>query len=147
MSLQKYHLVRQHIDHHLSLRLRIYLFICLTMIVLIIVDVLRDTIGAGLATIGIVLGMVLGLIVSRMYQLKWDEETTKVIAQIDWVGGIILVLYIAFLFSRDWLFGHWVQAATLAAFGLSVTAGSMFARIIFARHGIHKTLQAISVLK
>lgn len=93
------------------------------------------------------MGLVLGIVVSRMYRLSWDEQTTKVVAQIDWIGGVILGLYITFIFFRDWFFGHWLQGATLVEFGLCISAGLMLGRVLGARRGISITLQSLGVMK
>jgi hypothetical protein len=56
-------------------------------------------------------------------------------------------LFVNIMIFRDWIFGHWIQASTLAVFGLSVSAGLMLGRIIGARRGILKALQALGILK
>ncbi len=139
--------IREHIDRRLLKRMRLFCIICLVMIGVIIIDVLRNIIGIQLAVEGIIIGIVIGIVVSRMYHLSWDEQNTKVVAQIDWVGGFILALYIIFMICRDWFFEHWIQAATMAAFGLSISAGSMIGRVISTRRSILKTLRALGISK
>jgi uncharacterized membrane-anchored protein len=56
------------------------------MVGVVTVDVLQNTIGIGFALGGFLIGVVIGIVVSRMYRLSWDEQTAKVVAQIDWVG-------------------------------------------------------------
>ena len=48
----------------------------------------------------------------------------------DWVGGIVLVLYIGFAVSRNWVLGHWVKESFLAEIGLSLTAGTLVGRLL-----------------
>ncbi len=146
MAVQKVHPARQHIDHRLIVRLRLYCITCLVMLGVIVVEIVRHKIGATLAAGGIAIGLVLGIVVSRMYRLSWDEQTTKVVAQIDWIGGGILGLYITFIFFRDWIFGHWLQGSTLVEFGLCISAGLMLGRVLGARRGISVTLQALGIL-
>lgn len=146
MAVQKVHPARQHIDHRLIVRLRLYCITCLVMLGVIVVEIVRHKIGVTLAAGGIAIGLVLGIVVSRMYRLSWDEQTTKVVAQIDWIGGAILGLYITFIFFRDWLFGHWLQGSTLVEFGLCISAGLMLGRVLGARRGISVTLQALGIL-
>jgi len=146
MAVQKVHPARQHIDHRLIVRLRLYCITCLVMLGVIVVEIVRHKIGVTLAAGGIAIGLVLGIVVSRMYRLSWDEQTTKVVAQIDWIGGGILGLYITFIFFRDWLFGHWLQGSTLVEFGLCISAGLMLGRVLGARRGISVTLQALGIL-
>ena len=146
MAVQKVHPARQHIDRRLIVRLRLYCITCLVMLGVIVVEIVRHKIGVTLAAGGIAIGLVLGIVVSRMYRLSWDEQTTKVVAQIDWIGGGILGLYITFIFFRDWLFGHWLQGSTLVEFGLCISAGLMLGRVLGARRGISVTLQALGIL-
>ena len=146
MAVQKVHPARQHIDHRLIVRLRLYCITCLVMLGVIVAEVIRQKITIGLSFTGIVIGLVLGIVVSRMYRLSWDEQSTKVVAHIDWIGGVILGLYITFIFFRDWLFGHWLQGSTLVEFGLCISAGLMLGRVLGARRGISVTLQALGIL-
>jgi len=147
MAVQKVHPARQHIDRRLIVRLRLYCITCLVMLGVIVVEIVRHKIGVTLAAGGIAIGLVLGIVVSRMYRLSWDEQTTKVVAQIDWIGGGILGLYITFIFFRDWIFGHWLQGSTLVEFGLCISAGLMLGRVLGARHGISIALQSLGILE
>jgi hypothetical protein len=147
MAVQKVHPARQHIDHRLIVRLRLYCITCLVMLGVIVVEIVRHKMGITLAAGGIAIGLVLGIVVSRMYRLSWDEQTTKVVAQIDWIGGGILGLYITFIFFRDWFFGHWLQGSTLVEFGLCISAGLMLGRVLGARHGISIVLQSLGILE
>ncbi len=147
MSIQQNHTVRRHIDHRFILQLRLFSIIFLITLGLVILAIVRQTIALGLATGGILIGLVIGIVVSRMYRLSWDEQTAKVVGQIDWIGGAILAMYIVFLLGRNWIVGHWVQADTIVAFGVSISTGSMLGRVVGARHGILKTLEALGVLK
>ncbi len=134
---------RRHlIDRKLVTRLRLFSMIALVMLGVILVDIVRHEISFLLAGSGLLIGVVVGIIVSRMGRLSWDEGAGKVISQIDWVGAVILVLYIGFTLTRNWLFGHWVQGAMLGVFTLAITAGSMIGRVFGMRYGIRKTLEA-----
>jgi len=64
-----------------------------------------------------------------MNRFDWDEENSKVITTMDWVGGIVLILYIGFAIFRNWILSHWVQETYLAEIGLSVTAGTLLGRL------------------
>ena len=77
---------------------------CITYLItlgMIVVDILRGKISFGLAFGGILFGVMLGVVVSRTSRLSWDEQATKVIANMDWIGGIILAAYFVFMLGRD----------------------------------------------
>ncbi len=109
---------------------------------LIVLEVVNNQIEIGLVLVGIVIGLIIGLIISRIYDLNWDEKTSKVVSQINWVGGIILMLYAVLMICR-----YWVEASTLATFGLCLSAGFMPGRLIGVRRGIIKTLQELEYSK
>jgi hypothetical protein len=48
--------------------------------------------------------MVLGIVLARAFKILRDEESEKVILKLDWIGGIILVVFIAVRLSGDWIF-------------------------------------------
>jgi len=133
---------RHLIDSKLVTQLRLFSIIALAMLGVILFDVARNEISILLAVSGLLIGVAVGIVVSRMRRLSWDEQARKVIAQIDWIGAGILVLYIVFTLTRNWLFGHWVQGAMLGVFTLAITAGSMLGRVFGIRYGIRKTLAA-----
>ena len=118
MPSEKRQIVREHLDRRLLMLLRLFCAIFLVISGLIIVAVFRQTIEIKIAIGGILIGLVVGIVLSRMYHLAWDEQAAKVVGQIDWIGGVILILYIVFLLGRNWLFGHWVQADFLLTLGV-----------------------------
>ena len=142
MSVEQHQSVRQHVDRHLTMRLRMFCVIFPLKLGIIVFEVVYDRIEIGLVLEGIMIGLIIGLIFSRIYHLKWDEQTSTVVSQINWVGGIILTLYAILMICRIW-----VEASTLATFGLCISAGFMPGRLIGVRRGILKTLQALEISK
>lgn len=140
------HPLYKRVDRRLLIRLRIYLLIFLAQIGVTIFNIFEHRIDFGIALIGVLTGTLIGAFVGRIYQLRWDEKTEKLIAKIDWIGGLVLILYIVYLFNRGLFIGRWVQADTLAVIGISITAGIMLGRIVFTRHGIRTSLMALGIL-
>ena len=139
--------VRQHVDHRLRFRLRVFLIIWLVLALVIAIDVLRHKFDISLVLLGSLTGFLIGLVLSRMYRLDWEQETTKVVSQLDVVGRVILGVYILFMVGRDWILGFWIQASDLMAFILCFTAGTMIGRVAGTRRGIRRILQALGVAK
>jgi uncharacterized membrane protein len=137
--------VTQYIDRRLIMRLRIYIVVMLVMSAVIVFEVLKGTFSIPLAVGGILIGLGVGTIVSRMYRLSWDEETNNVIGRIDWIGAVILVCYLIFIFTRTHFLGEWVQGAPLLTIILSITAGTMLGRVMSTEHGIGKILKALKI--
>jgi len=136
---------RQYLDRRLILRLGIFTIVSLILFGVIVFEVMQNTLAILWAVAGILIGFAGGLVASRIFRLKWDEEASKVIGQIDWVGSVVLVLYLTFRLMLRWLFGNWLQGAALSSFILSVTAGSMPGRLIGLVLGIRKIFQASNV--
>jgi len=138
--------VFQYIDQRLIKRLRIYIIIALIMLAVVTFEVLKGTFSIQFAIGGILIGLGIGTIISRMYHLSWDEETNNVIGRIDWIGAVILVFYLIFVFTRAHYMGYWIQGAPLLALILSITAGTMLGRVMTTEHGIDKILNALKIL-
>jgi hypothetical protein len=135
----------QYIEDRLIRRLRLYLIVTLTLSAVIVVEVLAGRFGLALALIGFCIGFVVGIIVSRSYHLSWDVETNNVIGRIDWIGAILLVCYLVFVFTKSYFLGSYVQGAQLFALLLGITAGSMLGRILGTRRGISKLLKTLEI--
>ena len=135
----------QYIEDRLIKRLRIYLIVTLVIFAAIVIEVLEGRFGLALALIGVCIGLLVGIIVSRSYRLSWDEETHNVIGRIDWIGAILLVCYLVFVFTKSYFVGFYVQGAALFAVVLGITAGTMLGRALGTRHGINKLLETLEI--
>ena len=136
---------RQHVEDRLIRRLRYYLIVSLVIFAAIIIEVLEGRFGLALALTGVLIGLVVGIIVSRSRHLSWDEETNTVIGRIDWIGAILLVCYLVFVFTKSYFAGFYVQGAALFAVVLGITAGTMLGRVLATRHGINKLLETLEI--
>ena len=136
---------RQYVEDRLIKRLRIYLVVVLVLFAAIVIEVAAGRFGLAYALLGVAIGFVVGVIVSREYHLSWDEETNSVVAHIDWLGAILLVGYLIFVFTKSYFLGAYVQGAALFALLIGITAGSMLGRILATRHGINKLLKVLEV--
>lgn len=112
---------RNVVSRRLLMQLRIFGLIFLVMLGLLAYDMAKGLVSLPVGLGGLMLGLLIGVIVSRMYRLSYDEEQQQVAGRIDWVGGAILLLYIAFAIFRNQLFAPFVEAAQLAGFGLGVS--------------------------
>lgn len=139
--------VRQQVDHRLRVRLRYYLISWLILTSVIAVEVHLQNLDLGLAFVGFLTGFLTGLFLSRMYRLDWNEETTKVVSQLDLIGRIILAAYVLFMVGRNWIFGYWVESSDLMGFIMCFTAGTMIGRFGATRCGIRLVLYALNVIK
>ena len=137
--------VAEYIDDRLIKRLRIYMIIMGIMLVVIIFEILMGSFSIAWALGGIMVGLGVGVLISRMYHLSWDEETNDVIGRIDWIGAIILIFYLIFVFSRTYYLSYWVQGTPLLALVFSITSGTMLGRVMTTEHGIKKILTAMNL--
>jgi len=133
-------LTKQHLDKKLVFRLRMFLLIMTIMCGIVVYDVVTAVIG-WLALAGIAVGVALGYVVGYLSELRWHEETSKVIGRMDKVGGVALALYMLFSFSRRWIFGHWIHGPALTAFSFSIVMGVMLGRFLSTRTKIIRILK------
>ena len=138
--------IRQYLDVRLIVRVRIFSIISIVMLLLITFEMLRGTINMSLAIAGIIMGLAVGIIASRMFRLSWDQETKKVIGNMDWIGVLVLIFYIIFMLTRTLLLGYYVQGSLFLAIVLSITAGTFIGRVMGTRRGIRKVLNAWKIL-
>lgn len=138
--------IKQYLDKRLITRLRIYVIVMIVMLIVIVLEVIQSTFTIPMTIGGMLIGLGVGTLVSRMYRLSWDEGTSNVIGQIDWIGAVILVCYLIFVFTRAHYLGYWVQGAPLLGIIFSITAGTMLGRVLSTEHGIHKILESLKIL-
>jgi len=117
-----------------------FLLIMTIMCGIVVYDVVTAVIG-WLALAGIAVGVALGYVVGYLSELRWHEETSKVIGRMDKVGGVALALYMLFSFSRRWIFGHWIHGPALTAFSFSIVMGVMLGRFLSTRTKIIRILK------
>lgn len=139
--------ITKHIDKRIIKRIRTYMIVLLVNLVIIVFEVVHGTFNIPLAIFGIITGMVIGILVSRMYSLSWDEESNNVIDRMDWIGAVILVFYLIFLFNKTHLLEYLVHGYLLLTLSLSITVGTMLDRILNTRRSIDKVLKASNILK
>ncbi len=135
-----------YLDKRLIFRLRIYTLVMIFMLLVISGEVLSGTFSVAWALGGILIGLGVGTLATRMYRLSWDEDTSHVISRIDWIGGIILICYLTFVFTRTYYLSYWVQGAPLMGIIFSITAGTMLGRVLGTRRGIKKVLKTWHIL-
>ncbi|MDF3076406.1 MAG: hypothetical protein K0S09_295 [Sphingobacteriaceae bacterium] len=131
----------------LRYRLRIFYAILLIMSAILTYDLFTEVITVWLALGGFGLGVVIGFAVGSISTVLWHEETSKVISKMDWAGGIVLLLYLSFSFSKKWIFGHWLHGEILSAFCFSTVAGIMLGRLISTRKQVKGILKEKGFLK
>src|SRR5690349_8983608 len=94
---------RHYVHKRLKRKLYIYLAIFFAMLIVSLYDILMGYINALQASAGWAFGMIIGYAAGRMSKIMWHEELELVIAKRDRTGIIILVIYLAFSLSRNWI--------------------------------------------
>lgn len=145
MKERKERLKSQYVEDRLIRKLRIYLIVTLVLFAAIVIEVLEGRFGIASVLIGVLIGLVIGIIISREYHLSWDEETNSVIGHIDWIGAVLLVCYLIFVFTKSYFLGFYVQGAALFAIVLGITAATMLGRIVGTKRGINKLLKTLEI--
>ncbi len=131
---------RDYLKKRMLWRLRIFYVISLLMFGFVIYEILEGYIEFLLALTAMLLGILTGWLAAKRYKIMWHEETEKVINKMDTIGIIILVLYIGFTISREWIFHHWLKGEALSAFTLTFANGAMMARVVSLRKKIRAVI-------
>lgn len=127
--------------------MRIFFVLLVAMTGLVIYDIATDKIHVLLALLGIGIGSIIGFVAGRMFNMKWHPEEKKVIGQLDTLGIIILVLYIAISIGRRWIFAHWLGGATLTAFTFCFAEGAILGRLLSMGRNIKRVLAEEGVVE
>ena len=138
---------RRHVNKKLTFKLRRLAVVFIVVIAIIFYNLIQGIIHPSLVLIGIVSGFIIGSIMGRFSNIYWHEETSKVISNWNRITVTILILYLAFAFSKNWIFGHWIHGPALSAFSISVASGVLTGRIISIRKQIRGILREKGYLK
>lgn len=134
--------IQRPISRSLLIQLRVFGVIFLGMLAALVYDGVTGQVTWLWAALGLALGLVIGGVLSRMYALTYDEEARHVVGRIDWVGGVILLLYLVFVSLRGRMFTPLIDAAQLAGFLLAVSAGTLLGRLVGTSRGVWRVLRA-----
>lgn len=137
----------KHLDKKLRFRLRIYFLVSIILLVAVLFEILTSRVNLQLALIGLLVGSLIGVIAARRFLLSWDKNAKKVIAQLDFIGGVILVLYIASAIFRSRIIGHFVQGSYVTGTSLSVVAGIMIGRVFGTGHKVVEILREQRIIR
>lgn len=137
----------KHLDRKLRFRLRIYFLVSIILLGAVLFEILTSRVNLLLALIGLLVGGFIGVIAARRFLLSWDKNEKKVIAELDFIGGVILVLYIASAIFRSRIIGHFVQGSYVTGTSLSVVTGIMIGRVFGTGHKIVEILQKQRIIR
>ena len=128
------------IDGRLRLKLRIYIAIAAIMLAIAVSHVLDEEVSPPSMLVALACGVLLGLGLSRVSNIRWDQDAQKVISHFDVYGAIILALYIPFAGYRDENVGYFVHGPAVVASSLALLAGIMTGRVAGMRGKIQQIL-------
>ncbi len=122
--------LRELISPKIRVQTRLFFLIAAGMLITLIVRVAQGEISVPWAIASLVAGGIIGRLAGRSSLLSWDTETSTVVSRMDLLGGIVLLLYLGFVFGKGRIVGHWIHDAHLvAAIGFGLTAGAMLSRV------------------
>ena len=138
---------REFLDKRLFTRLRILTALFIVMFVASVYEVAFEGFYILYAIISIIIGVGVGIIASRMYHLSWDDETHKVVSNMDRLGAIIFIFYMIFMISRSIVVGYWAEGTTYMGIIISITAGVTFGRISGTKHTLTRIKSDLESIK
>jgi hypothetical protein len=118
-----------HIDKRLRFRLQIYLLVSVIMVAIVGYDMVVQKISYIVLAIALLVGFGIGILAARMFKLSWDKDMQKVISRLDFLGVIILVVYIASAILRRQVISYFVPSNSVTAVSFAVIAGVMLGRV------------------
>jgi hypothetical protein len=114
--------------------------VALVQLVLAVAGIVEGRLGVGWAVGGALGGLAVGLVASRMKRMEWNERAGQVVSRIDWLGGVILVCFVAAQVWRNGVLGHWAEGVGLTTLGLCVSAGTLAGQAIGTRRAVRAVL-------
>lgn len=134
------HTHRKSIEWKLYWRIRAYMLIGTVIALFVASELYINAVSIFYVFFGGALGTGIGFFLTRTQKLSWQAEKARIIGQMDVLGGCILVLNIMFTIFRGWIFEHFATGSGLSVFLLSMTAGTMYGRVLLMRRTIFNLL-------
>ncbi|HEV2527064.1 MAG TPA: hypothetical protein VGT61_01220 [Thermomicrobiales bacterium] len=133
---------RESVSRRTRLLLRILFIVFVVMLAVLAVRLVQGELAWWQMGIGLAAGAVVGIALGRMNRVRWDQATGSVVSQMDMVGVSLLLVYLAFTFSRSRIAAAWVDDAHAAAgVALALGAGSIAGRVLYLLRGISNALE------
>ena len=129
------------VENKLLLRQGIFIVILVVLLFMIVNHVLAGDIELILAGAVLFLSTLLGLVFSRILNIFWHPTKAQVVGRLDFIGGVLLVVYVVIELERNWLFSEWFSGLKLMSLSLIVITGLLLGRFIGTFLKIHKVLQ------
>ncbi len=122
----------------------ILLVILFLLTIFLLLDVINGIINLAWLVGGLLVGVLVGLLAARMFKIKWKDE--KITSKMDKIGLVVLAAYLVFSFSKTWLFGHWLNGASLTSFSFSIAAGIMAGRLVSMSRQVESLLKERKII-
>ncbi len=135
-----------HLDKRLRFRLRLYIVISLILLGILVFNLVRGDLRLNFALLGLGAGTILGALSSRMFHTSWDKDAAKIVSQLDWYGGAILIGYVLIELNRNTIVQYFTHGIQVTTTGLVVLAGIMLGRVLGTRGRIITILKEQQIL-
>jgi hypothetical protein len=121
---------RKKVDFSLLLRLALFVIIIIILAFISLFNVIEGKLNVYVAFGGGFFAILIGLVLTRISRIFWHPKKKKVISQLDEIGTILLIVYVALEVYRKWIFEHWLSGAALNAFILIIAGGLLLGRFL-----------------
>lgn len=134
---------KPNIKIHKKLKNKLLLYSILFLITtgILAYDILFKSTPIYLAAIGFLIGLLVGELTQRMNKITWEDDDELVVAKIDYIGGVIFILYILLELNRNNFVGLFVHGQEAAGVSVAILSGIYFIRNLNMRHKILKILK------
>ena len=126
-----------------KLRIKLWIFglIFLVSFMLSFYYSITDTIPYKTPILGFCFALLIGAIASRIQNVTWDEKGEQIISDLDWIGGIILISNITFLYFKRDIIHLFIYLPHISAIVFTINSGVMLGRILTMRNQIKRILR------
>jgi hypothetical protein len=127
-KLSNTNLVRKHTHSRILRQLILFTIIAIVMFGVVIFDATQSHINALWVISGAVAGIIIGYLVGKIFNIRWHEDTHKVITGVDRLGFVLIVAYIVFRLASDRLLDHLFHGEDLTIMTYSLLGGILIGR-------------------
>jgi hypothetical protein len=127
---------RTHVHKRILFQLVSFSILALIMFGIVIFDTIDSGLDLLWVFVGGVLGVIIGMLVGRIFNIKWHEDTQKVIIGVDRLSILLIIVYLGVRLGSQKIFGTFIHGEELTIVTYSTLGGIMIGRVFSLRRRV-----------